>query len=249
MKFPRGSGRLVTVLLPTRGRQKEVLESMLSWIYRAENPKLVEFVLRVDSNDLGTLDFLEDIVYVVRIRGVAVSVLIGPRGRGWQDIYTWLPDMSRAGTGDWLCIWNDDARMEQTHWDRVLLDAEVPSTGEILWPERVIADTCFFRFLVSNMPHSYSYGVWRRKAFEVLGHFSEVTLADEWLYRVNTIAGCFYCSSSIKIGHGRGEMKDQTWEQGARDATHPCLAQLDITETRRGILRDVAKLVSYMESK
>ena len=81
--FPRGAGPLVTVLLPTRGRPKELFDSVESLYNLAINKDKIEFLFRVDTDDLPSIDVCNKLTESLP----NARMVVDRRGQGYADMH------------------------------------------------------------------------------------------------------------------------------------------------------------------
>ena len=240
-----GKGPLVSFLIPTRGRPEQLRDCVEYLIETSKNSDNCEFILRADFDDKVTLSMLseEDSIFPKwEGRGVRIKLLFGPRGRGWRDIYLWLNDMALVSSGDWLSIWNDDAFMITEGWDSIIEEAEVPIDNPRM------ADICFIQFMNDRATESFSYGVWRRKGFDLLGRFSPFSLADHWLHEVLGPNGAFILPerNEIHLNHPRYVDRDATFTQGSRSFQLEVLEELKTPKALEALESDILKIREYL---
>lgn len=106
---------IVSFLIPTRGRFQGLLDGIESIRKKASSHVQLEFLVRIDQDDEGTL------AIVNRIPG---DVIIGPRWSGYNSIPTFLNELAAKSHGDWIIPWSDDMFMKTRHWDKLLPKAD-----------------------------------------------------------------------------------------------------------------------------
>lgn len=120
--------KLCSFIIPTRGRPRQLVESVESIFGTAADKDCVEVFLKVDDDDSATISVLP------RIVNRNVRVLIAPRLGGYDDLWVFQSELTRLAVGDWVCYWNDDAIMKcEPPWDRAL--AAAPRCGFVVQPE------------------------------------------------------------------------------------------------------------------
>lgn len=231
--FKRGSGPLVSVLLPTRGRPAWLAQSMDSLFSLARNKAGLEFLLKVDDDDLPTQEFLDRIKSLLNIK-----VSVTPRGRGYHDIHLWVNQLAAQATGDWLLLWNDDARMMTQDWDVLM---------EVLQPRRWSPDDDIFMVTLPTLrrPECNEFIALRRTVFNVLGHFSLSPHGDNWISRV---MGSLHLAGKhpyIMVEHFSDRINDATRQESveAYKTTGP---ELDSFESISLQVQDMVTLLDFM---
>jgi hypothetical protein len=118
-----------TVNICTRLRPQRLKETIRSVLDTATYPDQIQFTLRADCDDKGTLTALPDIIPMGNIQ-----VIVGkPLGYTGYPIVNW--DMCKLAEGEWIWHFDDDATMkpESKGWDEKLMT--MPKHGAIILPE------------------------------------------------------------------------------------------------------------------
>lgn len=241
-KFPRGSGPLISILLPARGRPQQLRKSLDSLISLAYRPRDIEFLVKVDEDDVETLRTAEDIGRVMISMGIQFQLCVGPRGRGYYDIHLWLNEMIKISKGDWLFSWSDDVYMQTQGWDGFLISPNVGGNP-------VGLRDGIFMYMIANpaRPQNHEFFALRREVFDVLGHVSLDCHADTWLGSVMKIIerSAFV---DIQVHHDNDSMEDQT-AKDRRQVTAMSMGLMCEPPLLRERLKDAMKLVDYIEAK
>jgi hypothetical protein len=226
--FVRGKGPLVSVLLPTRGRPDGVCESVDSLYSLAEDKALIDFIFKIDSDDEETLKLCQRLEKIIPLK-----TLISPRGKGYSDMHLWVNDLSALATGDWLFLFNDDAKMVTPKWDQILLTLSAENPGSV-------ADVCVLLAETKDMPDANAFMFVRKKVVEVMGHYSLNPYNDAWMYRVAKFAH-IVCQppEPIVVEHGAARPPSAVDIQ--------CLSDIISTESIRQQMHDVDRLLTYMD--
>lgn len=119
-------------LLPSRGRPRGLLRSIVSILSTANRPEQIEILVKLDDDDYSSMDF-----WTVGIRNYVskrgnVSFTVGPRITGKWPLRAICIELASKAAGDWICLWNDDAFMIGHRWDEQL--AKLPLSGVIVQP-------------------------------------------------------------------------------------------------------------------
>lgn len=235
--FKRGPGPLVSIMLPTRGRPKWMCEAIDSLYSLAIDKTLMEFILKIDSDDKETIDVANRLAEVLPMK-----IIVSPRGNGYHDMHHWVNDMCAIATGDWLYIFNDDARMITHGWDRMLLEAYMMVE---YW--HGIPDVCLLITPTPERPGATEFGFLRRRVYEILGHWSLSPHNDNWIYQVMSFIKSAYAINMIKIDHFIDLATDDVSIQRkkAYETAIFTLASMDATKHQ---LEDVTKLFNYIST-
>lgn len=228
--FKRGTGPLVSILLPTRGRPHFLYGALDSLFTLAHRPDQLEVLLKVDEDDKETQEACHHISTKFPVR-----VFVSPRGRGYLDIHLWQNQMTEYATGDWIFIFNDDARMLTAGWDSIIEGCRGGFEDEIM----------MFGCHTISRPGSCELFLVRRKVHEVLGHLFLSPHGDTWMLSImQMLQRIMFCP--IQVCHFNDAVGDAT----AVDRKNQCnahLAQLHDLNLIRAKMNDVETLLKHME--
>lgn len=236
--LPRGSGPLVSVLICSRGRPQHLPLAIRSLLEKAYNPHQVEILVKVDDDDQETLQAVDRIS-----KEVPIKAAVSPRGRGYADIHHFTNLLASHATGDWLFIFNDDARMKTSGWDLCLERFVGPS----LWhysPEDVLVLTS----CVNGQADSNEFIFVRRSLFSILGHLSLCPYMDSWLYSVTQYIQALVRFHVIEVEHLREVVRDQT-RASTDDFSVNGFATLEGIGPALGQLSDTMRILSHLQVK
>ncbi len=239
--FPRGSGPLVSVLLPTRGRIHHLYQAVASLYASCRDKSLVEFIIKADDDDLPTIDLAKGMIR----DGLQGKLLVSPRGRGYLDMHVWVNNMAKEAKGDWLFLWNDDARMVTDGWDQILLYSAIGQDC----PWHGVKEICMLVAPTVGRPDAAEFAFVRRKLVEVLGHYSLNPHTDNWIYSVVCFVHAAFriCINVKHLSHSE-EMPDDDVRREVLEAYKVSGKDLNSVEEMRQKLADVGKLVDYIEA-
>jgi hypothetical protein len=102
----------VSVLVPTRGRIKQLRTLVDSYAVTVTNPRSAELVFRVDSDDHLSQALLQDGPW---------RVLVGPQMDGYSSLPLFFDDMRTAAEGDVLLCGNDQMVFRTPAWPELVL--------------------------------------------------------------------------------------------------------------------------------
>ncbi len=232
--FPRGNGPLVSILLPTRGRPKDLVQSIDSLWSLAEDKSHLEFILKVDDDDSETIHIAKKLESMLPMK-----TIVSPKGLGFRSMHLWVNEMCSVANGEWVIIWNDDARMRTEGWDNKILRIGIDH------PWIGINDICVIEASTINRPFTNEFFFVRRKMFEILGHFSLSPHNDTWMYSITRFLDVNMVSK-IQVDHFSHLMTDKTREEseGAYKTTIHSYNSLEASRLRA---LDLNKLLDHME--
>lgn len=232
--FPRNSGPLVSILIPTRGRSQHLCVAVDSFYSLAKDKSLLEFVFKVDDDDLPTIDTVKKISELIP----SCKVLISPRGRGYLDMHKWVNQMCETSSGQWLFLANDDVKMVKDAWDQILLGVGTAQS----WPG--IDELCLLVFPTVGRPDAQEFLALRRGTFDLLGHFSILPHNDTWINGIMNFCGCVL-HVPIFVEHYSDQVIDDIRREGHE--THKITGrELTSISTKRFKMLDVKKIVDRM---
>lgn len=122
--------KTVSVLIPTRGRPEKLLLAIDS-IRSTTDPNLTEILLRGDDDD----ETFQQLCVKHGNEWDNVFWFSGPRlPGGYASLTKYYEYLSKLAYGDWIMIFNDDARIEGPGWDALL--ATLPTKGLVCHPNK-----------------------------------------------------------------------------------------------------------------
>lgn len=228
--FKRGSGPLASILIPTRGKPKSLLEAIDSVYSLASKKSNVEFIVKIDTDDQETIDMVCGIQGVIPLRSI-----ISPRGKGYADMHHWLNDMCAIASGDWLYLFNDDARLKTDRWDEMLEDVYIidarPGTE----------DVCMFYTPTIDRPEAKEFMFLRNTVYKLLGHWSLSPYADYWIRTVMGKVGlCYKLPIFVEHLNPQG---------GNKNVNYPFVSEtISSTRAIRAMTTDEIKLLDYIDA-
>lgn len=188
----------VSLLLPTRKRVAILKKSLESLETYTKNFKAVEILIAVDKDDFDTQLFLKELVFPIEIR-----TFIFER-KGYLRLHEYMNELAPHANGDWLMLWNDDAKMLTLGWEN-----------------KIIAHTGWFGLLraqcVTFPSHPFAlFPIIPKEWITFFGTFSPVTHNDWWAYNVAAPLGRMK-NINVNIYHDRfdltGANNDQTYKE------------------------------------
>lgn len=240
MYFPRGDGPLVSVIIPSRGNPNGLCATIDSFYSLAKDKSSVEFVLKIDDDDIETVKICEKIKQLIDVK-----VVISPRGRGWLDTHEWVNKLALQSKADWLFYAHDDVVLASgtegtdvasgQNWDERLLHASF--LEEATWHGSY--DVCSLIVPVVGRPLDSNFFFLRRKVIELLGYWSFCPFPDRSIQATL----CFISSSfrfPIHIIHKTDGVKDNNKLEAEKE--------LNSLGSMRRRVEDVLKLVEHVKT-
>ena len=147
---------MISILLPSRGRPKALSESIEGLLALADRPGSIEILIASDPDDLDTRAV--DLPW-------QASTWTAPERYGYPRLHEYVNRLAQRADGDWLMLWNDDARMLTRGWD-ALVGEQAPT---VLWPRS------------NDIPTCNTFPIWPRAWTDHLGHASLSPHCDSWI--------------------------------------------------------------------
>lgn len=191
---------IVSFLIPTRGRFQGLLDGIKSIKKTASSHVQLEFLVRIDQDDEGTLAIRD------RIPG---EIIVGPRWCGYNSIHTFLNELAAKSHGDWIIPWSDDTFMETRHWDKLLPPIDAVNCAYIYW---------------LDLPGSWKWAlpIMTRKLYNMWGCFAPSPPVDATLFNMWVAAGKpLQKRSEITVEHLRNEKNIRALAIRPEDAVPP----------------------------
>lgn len=171
---------MISVLLPSRGRPGSLSDSIASLTGYAARPRDLDVHVACDPDDPDTrLAALQ--------AGAAVHVA---RERyGYPRLHEYVNRLAADATGDWLLLWNDDARMLTENWGAIVEQQE----PAVLWPYSNDIAAC------------NTFPIWPRAWTDAIGHVSLSPHCDSWIQDLGIALGR-HRRVDIHILHDRADL-------------------------------------------
>jgi hypothetical protein len=164
-------GKLVSVLLPSRGRPLMLKETVANLVGKSEDPARIEILIRLDDDDEKSRKAAPALLAEY---GEAIKILTGPRGRGYAGMHHFINELCAEARGDFLFLFNDDARMETENWCRELV---------------ALRDQICVLKPRTNYTAENPFPIVHRKIRDIIGHFAAGPYCDKWAEVISQAAG------------------------------------------------------------
>lgn len=197
---------MISVLLPSRGRPDDLEDSIRSLMDLADDPREVEILVGIDPDDR-----------LVRARVQSLSFEFGhcnvfgweaPFRHGYKQIHQYFNFLAGEATGEWLMLWNDDARMETEGWDTIIHHAQEVPGG----PQHVLFMNAIYE---SVGERGNIFPVWPSHWRAELGYVSRSPNVDVWVNELGEQLGRVKRIPVIAVHHRRrGPDGDDTHKEG-----------------------------------
>jgi hypothetical protein len=228
----------ISVLLPTRGRTTALRRSVQSLYDNVTDPKSIHIMLGFDRDDTAGTDYFNTSLrpWLDSIKANYTAMKFEPMG--YIRLNEYVNAMARMVKSRWYIIWNDDAVMETSAWDREIMKHD----GKFK----------LLSFCTHNL-HPYSiFPIVPHKWLELLGYLCPHQISDAWLSQQAYVLDVFE-RISVDVVHERydltGKNQDATFNNRPMLEGNPKdprdFLYMDVIELRYS---DCRKIAAYMES-
>jgi glycosyltransferase involved in cell wall biosynthesis len=181
----------ISVLLPSRGRPGPLAESVASLRDLADRPDRVEVLVAADPDDPDTAE---------AATACGGRVWVAPERYGYAMLHEYVNRLAVMAEGEWLLLWNDDARMLTHGWDSRTTEAP----PGVLWPRH------------NGSPYLNVFPVVHRRVVDLIGHFSLSPHCDSWMQDIARDAHIHH-RINVEVLHDRHDLTgghdDQTYRE------------------------------------
>jgi hypothetical protein len=229
----------IAVLLPTRARTTALKLSIISIFNRVLDLDSIQLLLGFDNDDeVGLKYFSTDIQPWLEEKGVTYSVVVFDP-MGYNGLNRYYNGLAAEANADWLFVWNDDALMETTGWDRIVTN----HTGQ-------------FKLLKIHVhrEHPYSiFPIYPKEWYDLFGFVSRHQMTDAELSQIAYMLDIMEIVE-IYATHDRhdltGNNNDTTYQKRAILEGNPS-NPLDFHHFSygNGRVADTNVIAAYLESK
>jgi len=229
----------IAVLLPTRARTTALKLSIISIFNRVLDLDSIQLLLGFDNDDeVGLKYFSTDIQPWLEEKGVSYSVVVFDP-MGYNGLNRYYNGLAAEANADWLFVWNDDALMETTGWDRIVTN----HTGQ-------------FKLLKIHVhrEHPYSiFPIYPKEWYDLFGFVSRHQMTDAELSQIAYMLDIMEIVE-IYATHDRhdltGNNNDTTYQKRAILEGNPS-NPLDFHHFSygNGRIADTNAIAAYLESK
>lgn len=230
---------LVSVLLPSRGRIKELGDTLASFKEHTRVLDRVEFLIKFDSDDVASIAGIPTLP-----KGLRYKFLISDRGQGYADLHLFVNDLANMAKGNWLFLFNDDALIESDGWDDLVADVE----PRLIRPEfKGTREICVLKCRDGESKMNL-FPIVNRKIVKILGHFAGAAHCDSYIEKVIEMLHCQIYLADLRVRHLRGTVQDETYMESnaAYSWTRPVFKS---DAVRAAIAEDAEKLRSWLDRR
>lgn len=214
----------IVVLLPTRQRAAQALESVRSLQRLAAEVESFRVLLAVDADD----DQAKAYTALGLDAGVRTSIAWFGERHGYRNLHEYYNQLAHYARdsfdASWLMLWNDDVQMLTLGWDRHIREHD-PSRPSAL-------------NITAEQPGAMNlFPVVSRAWFDVVGHLSLQAHTDTWIQDTSRAAGCERNESRVRVLHEReGDGDPELYAVTSPEFYSPAFADLRAIDAAK--LRD-----------
>jgi hypothetical protein len=171
---------VISVLLPSRGRPKALTESIASLLDHADRPGTIQVLVAADPDDQATIT--TDLPW-------QATVWTAPERYGYSRLHKYVNRLGEMAEGEWLMLWNDDARLLTPGWDTAVHQRP----RGVLWPHS------------NDVAGCNTFPIWPAAWTTALGHVSLSPHCDSWIQDLGQAVGR-HERVDIEILHDRADL-------------------------------------------
>ena len=210
---------LISVLIPSRKRTRELGSAVKSLRRLTADPDSIEILVAADPDDEDT---------ILAAKELNVVLHVAPQRYGYPGLHHYYNFLASQASGEWLFVFNDDTRIRTPGWDDIIRN----SPPAILHPE------------IDYVPEHNSFPILPLQWVKLLGHLSPSEGVDLWIHDVGRITGTTL-RIPVRIHHARTTTDITAVERDARDVKAE-LASFNSEEASRARLEDAMKLQAFL---
>jgi len=177
--------KLVSILIPSRGRFDELLKAIQSIISTTKKLQDIEIIIRFDDDDDSSLNRLGELPTAK----VDINTMIGTR-HGYIALHKYVNEMCAEAKGRFLFMFDDDCIISTKNWDNIVRK----HLGEIV---------CLNPNQDGTGKGANLFPIISREIYEITGHFSLSTHVDSWQQLVSRYADIEIKVPEFIIMHNR----------------------------------------------
>jgi hypothetical protein len=162
--------KLIGVMIPTRKRVQLLKECLDSLNIKTKNKSLVEILLKIDTDDQETIDFISLYQSEISIKNV-----ISDRRNGYGSLNEYYDSLAKISDAEFLMVFNDDIEMITENWEEQFIPFSGTNYIIAVKNERIkngIKSSIFDRYNGNpSIPHDI---------YKALGTLSCHPMLDDW---------------------------------------------------------------------
>lgn len=178
---------MISIILPSRKRFKYLKSSIDSLLTTCNNRDNIEILCFFDDDDKETITQFLD-----WDKSFHYKILISRR-LGYRQMNVYNNLLSAIASGQWLFLWNDDARMISSHWDSLILN-KYSNQFVFISPKNINN--------VSYTAERAMFPIFPKKWFDLTGRVSAHQHSDTYMSYIASKLNIFVHEPDISHEHG-----------------------------------------------
>ncbi|MHA1469491.1 MAG: autotransporter strand-loop-strand O-heptosyltransferase [Candidatus Asgardarchaeia archaeon] len=217
-----------SAIIPHRGIDgvDNLLSSLNNLFSLADNPDEVEAFIRLDEDDVETIDKLNSNPI---INELSINIITGPRF-GYQGLFKYQNELAAISEGDFILCYGGDFSIKTKGWDSIIKSQA--DTLSIIAPVVYSEKDGERKRICANLAPIVG-----RKIYEILGHLSLSAHTDSYMEDVGYLTGSFI-ELDIDVVYADVEKNKKTQET---------IKEYYEDEMTANILSDANKIINYKE--
>jgi hypothetical protein len=189
--------RRISILLPTRNRFEHLSRFINSAISLASEPNSIEILLKIDNDDINTIDNLDKLPYQENL----IFVYSDKMG-GYDSLADFMNMLYERSSGDWIYLAGDDSVIKTPEWDKLFYQYDNQFV-------------CLNHLPTYPNGETFNFPIISRKIAEVIGHVTQAVFFDSYLMRL-TKEFSLVRHIPLQIEHLHDKLKDELTEEKTR---------------------------------
>jgi glycosyltransferase involved in cell wall biosynthesis len=156
--------KLISVILPTRGRGESLLKTLDSVINNCKNIGNIEILIKVDIDDTETVGIIDGYVH----RNL-ITTIISDRKNGYASLNEFYNELYEKSLGEFIFCINDDLIISTPDWDLLV----EPFRTEFV---------CLHHNPTAPHNDTWYFPIISKKILDIIGCVSKSVFYDGYLY-------------------------------------------------------------------
>jgi len=156
--------KLISVILPTRGRSENLLKALDSVINNCKNINDIEILVKVDTDDTETINTINNYNH-----SSLITLVISDRKNGYASLNEYYNELYEKASGEFIFCINDDLNIETADWDLLVK----PFENQLV---------CLHHNPTAPHNDVWYFPIISKKLLDVIGCVSKSVFYDGYLY-------------------------------------------------------------------
>ncbi|MFZ5630130.1 MAG: glycosyltransferase family 2 protein [Spirochaetota bacterium] len=215
----------LSILIPTRAREKNLKKCLDALNKKVKHPNEVEILVKVDTDDQKTTDFLQS--YKSKIDLIVVN---SDRKGGYASLHEFYNELFKHSSGKFIFCLNDDAVVKTKNFDT-------------LTHKFIGQDVCLHHNPAAPHNDKWYFPIIARSILEEIGHVSESVFYDGYLYFMLQDLGVF---RDVDLDIDHGNLSDTVAAEKAGVLAHFRRTQWEFDTKQNELQRDRQKIIELL---